>query len=141
MFNDVNKVILMGNVTQDPDLRFTSGGTAVLNLSMATNRSYKVGDEWKDEVTFHNIVIWRSAEQLAKRIKKGTRIYVEGRGQTRSWEGTDGKKNYKHEVHADVVNLIARYEGGEMSGGSASKESDSAPAQDETAIEPDDLPF
>lgn len=143
MFGDVNKVTLMGNVTRDPELRFTPSGAAVLNFGLATNRRYKQGEEWKDEVSFHNIVIWRNAESLAKRIKKGTRVYLEGRIVTRSWDDKDGKKQYKTEVNVDSVILISRYEG-EKEGGAMAVEdaapSSSAPAGGEM-IEPDDLPF
>jgi len=152
MFGDINRVTLMGNITKDPDLRFTPGGAAVLNFSIATNRNYKQGEEWKEEVAFHNIVCWRNAESLAKRIKKGTRIYVEGRLQTRSWDGEDGKKQYKTEVVSDNVILIARYEGEGQGGGNYSTSEANegevpAPKKqankktEETMIEPDDLPF
>ncbi len=131
----------MGNVTRDPDLRFTTSGTAVLSFSIATNRRYKSGEEWKDEVAYHNIVVWRSAESLAKRLKKGTRIYVEGRLQTRSWEGDDGKKNYKTEIVADSVILIDRFEGKNEDDSSSSESSNSNDNEDDSLIEPDDLPF
>lgn len=154
MFGDVNKVTLMGNVTNDPDLRFTPSGSAVLNFSVATNRSYKKGEEWVDEVTYHNLVVWRSAEPLAQRIRKGTRVYVEGRIQTRSWENAEGQKQYKTEVVADDVNLVARYEGGKSNDlpeptprsndiQPSANVSQPAPAKkaDENTIDPDDLPF
>ncbi|MDQ7021494.1 MAG: single-stranded DNA-binding protein [Candidatus Dojkabacteria bacterium] len=113
MFGDINKIELMGNVVRDPELRFTPSGAAVLNFSLATNRSYRVGEEWKDEVSFHNIVVWRNAESLAKRLQKGTRVFLEGRSHTRSWDSDDGKKNYRTEVIVDKVILISRYTGGE----------------------------
>ncbi|MCA9386563.1 single-stranded DNA-binding protein [Candidatus Dojkabacteria bacterium] len=145
MFGDINRATLMGNVTRDPELRYTTSGSAVLSFSIATNRRYKSGDDWKDEVAYHNIVVWRSAENLAKRLKKGTRIYVEGRMQTRSWDGDDGKKNYKTEVVADSVILIDRFEGkGESMSNSdtASGTGNTSSANDDdTLIEPDDLPF
>lgn len=116
LFDDINEVKLMGNITQDPDLRFTPNGSAVLNFSMATNRSYKMGEEWKEEATFHNIVVWANlAQQLSTRIKKGTRIYVSGRLQVRTWE-SEGRKNYKTEIVADNAILIDRYEKGPGAG-------------------------
>lgn len=148
MFNDINKVILVGNVTKDPDLRFTPSGAAVLNFSMATNRRYQVDGEWKDAPAYHNIVVWRTAESLAKRIKKGTRLYVEGRLETRSWDGDDGKKNYKTEVNVETVSLISRYEGGESVGDasapmptSTSSSKPSTKSEEVESINPDDLPF
>lgn len=147
MFGDLNEVTLMGNVTKDPDLRYTPSGAGVLSFSMATNRRYKKGEEWVDEPSFHNIVIWNSAEQLAQRIKKGTRILVQGRIQTRSWDDKDGKKQYKTEVVSDKTILIARYEGAndDMGGSraSASSSQEPTPVADDSAdaIDPNDLPF
>jgi len=150
MFGDINNVQLMGNVTRDPDLRYTPSGAAVLSFSIATNRRYKKGEEWVDEPSFHNIVVWNSAEQLGQRIKKGTRLYVEGRLQTRSWDDKDGKKQYKTEVVSDRVILISRFEGdresGPMPGGFGSAEPmPSQPAggndAEEDSIDPNDLPF
>lgn len=148
MFGDLNEVTLMGNVTKDPDLRYTPSGAGVLSFSMATNRRYKKGEEWVDEPSFHNIVIWNSAEQLAQRIKKGTRILVQGRIQTRSWDDKDGKKQYKTEVVSDKTILIARYEGSNDDMGSSRGSSNSAAetASDsdiptEDSIDPNDLPF
>ena len=73
LFGDINKVEIMGNLTQDPELRFTPNGSAVASFSVATNRRYKQGDEYKDETTFHNIVVWGNlAQALSQRAKKGT---------------------------------------------------------------------
>jgi single-strand DNA-binding protein len=143
MFGDFNKVILLGNVTREPELRFTPSGAGVLNFGLATNRRYKSGEEWKDEVTYHNIVVWRNAESLSKRVKKGTRLMLEGRVSTRSWDDSAGKKQYKTEIIVDSVNLISRYEG-EKSGNTPLDESgDGIAAQSggTETIEPDDLPF
>lgn len=152
IFGDINKVTLMGNVTQDPDLRFTPSGSAVLNFSIATNRSYKAGDDWKDEVTFHNVVVWRNAEQLAKRIQKGTRLILEGRIQNRSWEDTKtGQTRYKTEVSADDVKLIARYKSGDGDSDGGNQEYSNSSSEEKSSgsskkggnemIDPDDLPF
>ncbi len=143
MFGDINRVTLMGNVVRDPDLRFTPNGAAVLSFSIATNRRYKKGEEWAEEVSYHNIVVWNNAESLAQRIKKGTRVYIEGRVQTRSWDDKDGKKNYKTEVNSERVILISRFEGDTSAnneGGSAPSSQQSEPA-DEQTIDPNDLPF
>jgi single-strand DNA-binding protein len=161
LFDDINEVRLMGNITQDPDLRFTPSGSAVLNFSMATNRSYKLNEEWKEEVTFHNIVVWANlAQQLSTRIKKGTKVHVEGRLQTRTWE-SEGKKNYKTEIVANNVILIDRYEKGQgaapsqgemerapkidpkkdLGFKSASSMMSEEPDMASNTIDPDDLPF
>lgn len=158
MFGDLNRVELLGNITSDPELRYTNSGTAVLNVGLATNRRIKKGEEWVDSTDFHNVVFWGNlATNLAARMRKGTRIYVHGRLQTRSWEGDDGKKNYRTEVHvmnnSDAI-LISRFEG-DNSGGSNNSSSGGAPAPQEPAdmpkssgkskkkveIDPDDLPF
>lgn len=108
MFGDINEVNLMGNVTEDVEAKFTPAGNAVINFSIATNRSYKQDDEWKDEVAYHNITCWRNAENLAKRIKKGTRVHVHGRLMTRSWQ-KDGETKYRTEIIANRILLIDRY--------------------------------
>jgi single-strand DNA-binding protein len=96
----VNKVILLGNLTAEPNLRYTKNGNPVINFSIATNRSYKdKNDEWQEQADFHNIVFWgKTAELISQLCDKGSKIYVEGRLQTRSWEDNDGKRNYKTEV-------------------------------------------
>jgi single-strand DNA-binding protein len=157
VFGDLNKAEVIGNITQDLELRYTAGGTAVMNFSVATNRSYRQNEEWQEEVTFHNIVVWAGdAEQLSKRAKKGTRVFVQGRMQTRSWEDADGKKNYRTEVVSENIILLDRYEKGEIGDSQSEKPNSGAapkPASkpksstvtakkdDEDIIDPDDLPF
>lgn len=140
MFGDMNTITLLGNVTNDPELRFTPSGAGVISFSVATNRQYKQGEEWKDEATFHNIVCWKNAETLSKKIRKGTRLIIIGRVQNRSWDDAEtGQKRYKTEIIAEDVNLIARYEGSKDDGGSSVSEATSS--NDSTSIDPDDLPF
>lgn len=158
MFNDINEVRLLGNITNDPDLRFTPSGAAVLSFGVATNRRYKKGEEWVDDVTYHNIVIWgQRAQSLAQRVKKGTRLFVSGRLQTRSWDGQDGKKQYKTEIVSDDVSLVSRYNEGPMSGNAGNEAVDPASipgmksaaslpqpemsGDDSVEINPDELPF
>lgn len=168
VFGDLNEAQVIGNITQDLEVRYTTGGSAVTNFSIATNRSYRKqnSEEWQEEVTFHNIVVWgNDAEYLSQRASKGTRIYIKGRLQTRSWEDADGKKNYRTEIVAERIILLDRYErGSDVQGGANS----SAPGNDkrkqenkgidnkankeveagkpkenkkEEEIDPDDLPF
>lgn len=143
MFGDVNKVTLLGNATKDPELRYTPSGSSVLSFPLATNRKYKKGEEWIDEVNYHNIVIWNNADELSKRIKKGTRMYIEGRLSTRSWDGQDGKKNYKTEVVVERIILVSRYEGEKITDdGSEDQEYVSnSSVSEEATIDPNDLPF
>lgn len=155
VFGDINEVKVIGNITQDIEVKKTSNGNAVTNFGVATNRNYRVGEEWKEETTFHNIVVWgNDAGQLEQRAKKGTRVYIQGRLQTRKWEDKDGKTNYKTEVVADKIILLDRYERGQMSGGGNSGgnysnqgNSDNSfgssqeKSKTEDTINPDDLPF
>ncbi len=142
MFGDINRATILGNVTKDPELRFTPSGSAVLSFSVATNRRYQKNNEWVDSPNFHNIVVWNNAEELSKRIKKGTRLYLEGRIETRSWESQDGKKNYKTEINAEKVILIDRYEGknDQQNAEFTDEELTSSNAVEED-IDPTDLPF
>lgn len=96
----VNKVILIGNLGSDPELRFTGSGKAVANFRMATNEKWKDKDgKPQERVEWHSIVVWeKPAEIIQKYCKKGSKLYVEGRLQTRSWDDKDGNKRYTTEV-------------------------------------------
>ena len=101
-----NKAILVGNLTRDPELRYTPQGTAVVNISLAINRKYKSGDEMKEEISFVPVVAWgKTAEIINQYCSKGSPLMVEGRIQTRSWE-KDGQKQYKTEVVAENIQLL-----------------------------------
>lgn len=149
MFTDINRAEIIGNITNDLNLRTTGSGTAVLSFGVATNRRYKsqTNDEWQEETTFHNVVVWgRQAENLSQRARKGTRLYISGRLSTRTWDDQDGKKNYKTEIVAETISLISRYEQGPSSSSdyekSAPSQSTSSKASNaEEIIDPDDLPF
>jgi len=102
----VNKVILIGNLGKDPELRFTQSGHAVCTLSMATNREYTKGEEKVKETEWHRVVVWgKQAEAVGQYMTKGRSIYIEGRLQTRSWEA-DGITRYVTEVVAQVVQFL-----------------------------------
>lgn len=106
---DLNKVMLIGNLTRDPEIRYTPQGSAVVNFTVATNRSWNVDGQQKEAVDFHNIVAWgKLAELCAQLLKKGTKVYVEGRLQTRTWAGTDNVKKYKTEVSIDEMIVLTR---------------------------------
>ncbi len=108
MARSLNKVMLIGNMGKDPELRSTASGTNVASFSMATNRKWKdKNGEWQDETQWHNIVVWGArAETIANYTKKGSKIYIEGRLTNRSWEGQDGQKKYITEVVADNYVLL-----------------------------------
>jgi single-strand DNA-binding protein len=104
-----NKVILMGNLTRDPELRYTPGGSPVCSFGLAVNRRYRQNDEWKDEVCFLDITVWgKQAESCSEYLSKGRGIMLEGRLQQRSWEGEDGKRRTKLEVVANNVQFLPR---------------------------------
>ena len=111
MARSLNKVMLIGNLTRDPELRYTPQGTAVATFSIATNRQWKTeSGELKDNAEFHRIVAWdKLAEICGKMLKKGTRAYVEGRLQTRSWQAQDGAQKQTTEiVISDMLVLDSR---------------------------------
>lgn len=116
----VNKVILLGNLGRDAETSYTASQTAVTKFSVATSRRWKdqQSGEWKEETNWSNIILWRG-ENVAPYLTKGTKVYVEGRLQTRSYEDKDGKKVWVTEVIADDVILVGgRGEGGGPGGGS-----------------------
>jgi single-strand DNA-binding protein len=119
----VNKVILIGNLGKDPEVKYTPSGTPVAKLTLATNERYKDKDgQWQDRTEWHNIVLWqRLAEIAGEYLKKGGKVYIEGRLQTRSWDDKQtNQKRYMTEVVAsDLVLLGGRSEGGEFSRGAA----------------------
>lgn len=153
VFGDLNEAQVIGNITQDLEVRYTTGGSAVTNFSVATNRSYRKqgAEDWTEEVTFHNIVVWgNDAEYLSQRASKGTRVYVKGRLQTRSWDDADGKKNYRTEIIAEKVILLDRYEKGNTSSAGQPQENKAPSGKQQNTqskstqdgeIDPDDLPF
>ena len=103
-----NKVLLMGNLTKDPELRYTPQGTAVVNLRMAVNRKYRTKEqELKEEVCFITAVVWnKQAETCNQYLHKGSSVFVEGRLQSRSWEDNTGAKRSVIEVRAERVQFM-----------------------------------
>jgi len=104
----LNKCLIIGNLTRDIELRYAPSGQAVANINIASNRSYKSGDEWKEDVCFITAVIWgKRAENCANQLKKGDPIFVEGRLQSRSWE-KDGQKRSTIEIVAEDIQFLTR---------------------------------
>ncbi len=126
-----NKVLLMGNLTRDPELRYTSSGAAVASFGLAVNRKFKQGEEWKDEVCFVDITVWgKQGENCAQYLNKGSLVFLEGRLNYQTWEADGGQKRNKLEVVANNVQFLTRQgDKVSMDTGSAS----SPPA--------DDIPF
>jgi single-strand DNA-binding protein len=108
MAASLNKVLLIGNLTRDPELRYVPSGTAVATFSIAVNRVYtSQAGEKKEEVSFIRIVVWgRRAEVCGEYLSKGSPVFIEGRLQSRSWEGQDGQKRSTTEVIADNVQFL-----------------------------------
>jgi single-strand DNA-binding protein len=122
MARGVNKVILIGNLGADPELRYTSGGTAVCNIRLATNESYKDSNgETVEKTEWHSVVAWaRLAEICGQYLKKGSMIYIEGSLQTRQWEDRDGNTRYTTEIKAQEMQMLDSREsggGGNFGGG------------------------
>src|SRR5258707_467902 len=108
-----NRVELIGNVTRDPEMRYTPQGTAVCTFSIATNRTFVSDGEKREETDFHRIVAWsKLAELCSQLIKKGNRVFVSGRLQNRSWEGQDGQNKQTTEiVIEDMILLTSKFDG------------------------------
>ena len=135
----LNRVVLVGRLTKDPELKYTNSGTAVTNFTIAVNRPFS-NDKGEREADFINCVIWRKpAESLANFQKKGNLIGVDGRIQTRSFEGQDGKMVYITEVVADTVQFLESKKDGQSSNQPNSQPSDPFKGQQE--INSNELPF
>jgi len=118
---NLNKVFLIGNLTRDPELRYTPGGTAVANLGIAVNRKFKDSSgELKEEVCFLTVTVWdKQAEACCQYLKKGRPVFVEGVLQSRFWETNDGQKRSAIDVRAERVQFLGNY-------GSSTKEKELA---------------
>ena len=108
----LNRVLLSGRLTRDPELKYTAGGIGVCNFSLAVNRRYKdQSGQWRDEATFINVVTWnKAAETINKYLHKGSPVIVEGRLESRSWETEAGQKRSVIEVRADQVRFLEKNE-------------------------------
>jgi single-strand DNA-binding protein len=106
----INKVILVGNVGKDPEIRYLEGGTAVCSFPLATSESYRNRDGEKVTNTeWHNIVLWRGLAEIAEKyVKKGSQLYIEGRIRSRSWDDKEGNKRYTTEIIADNMQMLGR---------------------------------
>jgi len=155
MASSLNKAMVIGNLTRDPEMKQTSGGQSVCNMGVATNRTWKDGNgEKKEQVEYHNIVVWgKLAEICGQYLGKGRKVFIEGRLQTRDWEGQDGVKRYRTEIVAENMVMLDRAPqggGGGYGGGMPAVQSAPAPGpsfKDEPAqnkddeIKVEDIPF
>lgn len=146
MSGTLNRVMLIGRLTRDPEMRYTPSGQPVTQLGLATNRYTSGTDGERREFTdFHDVVCWNIgkrllAELVAQYTRKGSLIYVEGRLQTRSWEGQDGQKRYRTEVVANDVQFLDT-----RAASAGGMQAETPPAPDEPPgvrdVDPDDIPF
>jgi len=143
----VNKVILVGNLGRDAELRYTPGGSPVATINLATTEIWndKAGQR-QEKTEWHRVVLWgKTAESLNEYLTKGKQIYVEGRLQTRQWDDKDGNKRYTTEIRGDRIVLLGGMSGG--GGGGRQQPRANAASSDEHMIEPgseltdDDIPF
>ena len=131
MARGINKAIIVGNLGSDPELRYTAGGTAVCNFSVATSESYKDRDgNMVENTEWHRVVAWaRLAEICGEYLKKGRQVYIEGQIQTRSWEDKDGNTKYSTEIKAREMQMLGSRDGGDgdYSRGNGGDEYDQSP--------------
>ena len=129
MPDGLNKVMLIGNLGTDPEMRYTANGSAVTTFRLAVSRSFGSEEGRREETEWFTVVTWNKlAELLGQHLQKGRKVFVEGRLASRSWDGPDGQKRYRTEVVANQVLFLDRPQG--------------APMPDVAGdIEPDDLPF
>jgi len=140
----INKALVYGNLTRDPEMKALPSGQNVTSMSIATNRTWSDKDGKKQEETeYHNIVVFgKTAENCAKYLTKGSGVYVEGRLQTRSWE-KDGVKQYRTEIVAETVQFGAKKDSGSPATQApvVNNDSSSIPNYPEEEINPEDIPF
>ncbi len=140
----LNKVMLIGNLTRDPEMRYTNSGTPVVTFGMATNKSWKdTSGEMKELAEFHNVVAWNKMAEICQQLlAKGMKVYVEGSLNTRSWQAEDGTTRYKTEVRVDDMILLdskgKQGAGVDEEGAHAEK---SAKASDEEVTPNEDAPI
>lgn len=155
----INKVILIGNLGSDPEIKYTQGNVPVANLRVATTERWqdRSSSEWQEKTEWHRVVAWRALAERAQRfLRKGKQVYIEGRLETRKWQDRDGNDRYTTEIIARTLMILGRREegeggeggpggsgGGDRSyGGPQSGGDFNPPPMDPTGpIEDDDLPF
>ena len=125
----VNKVILVGNLGKDPEVRYLDSGVAVANFSLATTESYKNKEgERVSQTEWHNIVLWRGLAEVAEKyLKKGSSVYVEGKIKNRKWEDKDGNTRYNTEILADNMTMLGSKPSPDSSQSIASADTDDLP--------------
>jgi single-strand DNA-binding protein len=145
----VNKVILVGNLGRDPEIKYTQNNVCVANFSIATSESWKnkQTDEWEEKTEWHRIVAWRHlAERAEKYLRKGKQVYIEGKLETRKWQGNDGQDRYTTEIIARELILLGKKDAADPFAAPQAQHANASaeapiPAQAGTHPADDDLPF
>ena len=144
MARGVNKVILIGNLGSDPEIRHTSSGISVANVNLATSESWtdKTTGDRQERTEWHRLVLWRQLAELAEKyLKKGRKIYVEGKIQTRSWDAEDGQKRYSTEVVVDDLQMLDSRDGDRGGASFGDPGPLEPPPENRDPSQDDDLPF
>ena len=139
----LNKVMIIGNLGADPEMRYTANGTAVTNLRVAVNRNYTTQDgERREETEWFRVVAWgKLGEIVSQYLTKGRRVYVEGRLQTRQWDDQEGQRRYTTEVVAQDVQFLDSAQGAPFTDTGPPGADAGPPSADAGQVSPDDLPF
>ena len=133
----VNRIIIIGNLGGDPEMRFTPAGQPVTSFNVATNRAYTTNGERKEETEWFTVVAWSKLAELCNQyLSKGQLVYVEGRLHSHSWDGQDGQKHFRNEIIATTVTFLSSRQGAApLPGGKAGGE------EEGEELGPDDIPF
>ena len=136
----LNRVLLMGNLTRDIEVKYTANNNAVANIGLAVNRRYRSGDEYREETTFVDCEAWgKTAETMAKYLSKGRPVFIEGRLKLDEWQDKDGNRRTKMVTVVENFQFIGSRPGG--GGGDSGGQQQSAPAAPSGGVSPDDIPF
>jgi single-strand DNA-binding protein len=138
----LNRVLLMGNLTRDIEIKYTANNNAVANIGLAVNRRYRSGDEYREETTFVDCEAWgKTAETMAKYLSKGRPVFIEGRLKLDEWQDKDGNRRTKMVTVVENFQFIDSRPGGGGGGGGGGGQQQSAPAAPTGGVSPDDIPF
>ena len=138
----LNRVLLMGNLTRDVEVKYTANNTAVANIGLALNRRYRSGDEYKEETTFVDCEAWgKTAETMGKYLAKGRPVFIEGRLKLDEWQDRDGNRRTKLVTVVENFQFIDSRPGGGSGGGRPQEAAASAPSASEPSVSNEDIPF
>ena len=146
MAGSINTVAVSGNLTRDPELRYTPGGTAVVNLGLANTRNRKDGEEWVEETSFFDITVWgKHGEMCVRKLNKGSQVFIVGRLEQQRWETEANEKRSKVQIVATRVEgpdfFKSKDEDNDLTGGGATVEPQGQVAEKAAATQDDDIPF